>query len=733
MSRGRLPRGLASAAAVLAIVAPAALLPAATGAVAAPRTNGPSANEAQKKKPQAEDPTGPPPVQVRLAELAPAAPKNADTLTVRGTLHNAGTEAVEGVSVRLRVSTRPLANRSEVASVAAGEADVRETAPVAGAEQQVTPSLPAGTDAPWALAVPVKSLRLPGNGVYVLQVEVRAGDGAAVGVLTSFLPFLPKKKLYDPTRVSWLWPLAAEPSRDARGAFTDDSLARELAPGGRLAELAEAPGRVPVTWMVDPELLESAAALARQEGHSVRDGKKVRTQPADANAARWLATLRQQLAGKPVGALPYADPDVAGLARHDAADRITAALARSRTVTTNVLGRTSDTALAWPPDALADAPTLGALRAAGATAVVLSSATVVPTAALSYTPTGRATVDADGARMQALLADAGLSGALAGDLAAPGAAQLAAQRFLADTAMLTLERPNEQRTVLVTPPRRWSPPADWAQALLAASGSVPWLQTVGLATMSRTVEAPQFAGATLVYPATAKPLELGAPFLGRVRAAAASAESVVAVLASPGALGLAYQAAVLRSASSVWRDDRARGRAYVEGVWTALREDAGRVRVIGRSLVTLSSNHGTVPITVSNGLNQAVRVRLVLTPTVASRLRMTSPAEAVLIGPGRKQTVRVGAEASTNGITRVAVALQSPAGHAFGAPTELRVNTTSYGNVGLMVVGSAVGVLFLAAGARNVRRIRTARAGGDPGKHAAGEPPSLPVDEKVQA
>lgn len=736
-ARGR--RGWASAAALVALTVPVTL----GGPVAAAGDPAVAVQLPAKKKPQAEDPAAADALRVALAELTPAAPKGTDTLTLRGSLTNPGAEAVESVSVRLRLSTRALANRGEVAEVAAGAAGVRETTPVPGLEVPVSSTLAAGALAPWALTVPVKSLKLPGNGVYVVEVEAlgvplggKAGPPAPLTTLRTFLPFLPKKKQYDATQVSWLWPLAAEPSRDARGAFTDGTLAAAVAPGGRLAELADAPGSVPVTWMLDPELLESVAALAGR--HTVREGRKVRTEAADANAARWLKTISTRLAGKPVAALPYADPDVSGLTRHGAADRIAAALTRSRSTTAALLGRTSDTALAWPPDGLADEATLGALRSAGATAAVLSSSLVTPTAPLTFTPTGRATVAAGGQRMQALLADTGLADALAADLAAPGAAQLATQRVLADTAMLTLERPNQQRTVLVTPPRRWAPPPAWAAGLLGTTGSVPWLKTVGLATMSRTVESPELAGATVAYSPLLRPRELGKPFVTRVRQAAEAAEAVAGVLAQPGTLGPAYQAAALRSASSVWRGDRQRGRGYVDATREALRADAAKVRVIGRSLVTLSSNHGTVPVTVSNGLGQAVHVRLLMQPKVGSRLRITTPGPDT-IGPGRKKTFRIEAEASTNGITRVAVQLVSVTGRPFGTPIELRVNTTSYGSLGLVVVGGAVGVLFVAAGVRNFRRIRGVRGSAPGSRRGDGpddpqdRPPGVAVDETVQA
>lgn len=686
------------------------------------------------------DPAATPDVPLALTGLSPAAPKATDRLTLRGTLANTSGAAWDGVSVRLRLSTRPLGSRGEVRQAVAGTAAVRETLPVAGVEDALPGAIAPGGVTPWTLSVPIKSLKLPGNGVYVVEVEARATKAAAtgpadVGRVSTFLPYLPKKKQFAPTQVSWLWPLVDRPTRDAHGVFPAAEGPSPFAAGGRLADLAKAPGTAPVTWMVDPELLDTAAALGAP--HKVADGTKTKTVDADAAAAAWLAALRAQLTGKPVAALPYADPDVAALTRRRLTDRLPPALALARTTTTRLLGRESDTALAWPADGFADEATLGALRGAGATAAILSSDVIAPSQQLTYTPTGRALVPAGGKPLEVLVADQDLADAFAGDLRVPGAATLATQRFLADTAMLTLERPNEARTFLVTPPRRWNPPPGWAAGLLKAARSAPWMTMVPLRTMSQTLEAPELADATAVYPAEAPALELGYSYMRRLRAAAGAAKDVTGILAQPGSLDVGYANALLRAVSSYWRVDRAGGRAYLKQVGDTIRADRAKVRVIGRrSLVTLSSNHGTIPVTVFNELSQAVTVVPVVRPKVGTRLRITQ-AQIETIAPGRKATFKVRAESTTNGITQIDVGLRSASGRPFGPTLALRVNATSYGNLGLIVLGATTALLFLAAGVRNVRRIRDrgGRRSAAPGaaRNPADHPPGRTPNEKVQA
>ena len=647
--------------------------------------------------------------RLELNEINPPSPRPAGWLSLRGALVNPGGAEYSSVQIGLQVSTAPLTSRGDLASIADGEGGSRAYRPVPGAAT-LPGEVTAGRVAGWQLSVPVRALKLPGNGVYVLQVTAtgRIGDAAPstrLATLTTFLPYLPDRKQYQPTKLTWLWPLATRPARDAHGVVLASNPGAELAPGGRLADLAAAPGRVPVTWIVDPELLETAQVMGAK--HERQEGRGTTSAEANPDAARWLAELRDRLAQRPVAALPYADPDVAALARHGNPVELGRGLARSRMTTASIFGRESDTTVAWPLDGLADEDTLGLLRRAGAQTVVLSSAALLLGRERTYTPTGRARVDADGARLEVLVADQALTDTLSGDLKAPGAGALVSQRFLAETALITLERPNSARTVLVAPPRRWAPPAGWAGGLLAVTEGAPWVRTVGLDALSRTRVPAEYAGADLTYPQPAAAAELTSAQVARMTQASESAAGLIRLFARPGTIEANYTGALLGTISTAWRGNRVDGRNYALQVAERINADIGEVEVIGRDLVTLSSTQGTIPLTVSNQLGQAIRVRPVLRPRVGSRLTVANP-ELLTIGAGRKTTVKVAAEASSNGITQIDVQLVDATGEPFGGTTQLRVNVTSFGKVGLIVLIAAGSVLFGTAILKNVRRFRSA-------------------------
>ncbi len=648
------------------------------------------------------------PVQVVLDAVGPAGVKPTGKIVLKGAVINPGPGVLRGASISVLVRHARVANRGDLHQLAIGAAPLRNLAAVPSSSRSLA-DVPPGSSVTWKISVPIADLKLKADGVYPLQVEThgtRDGAGATAATVTTFLPYLPDAKAFQPTRVSWLWPLVDRPSRDARGAFVNDGLATEFAPGGRLSDLATAPGALPVAWMIDPELLEAAAALGTE--HDRRNGTSVNDADPDANAAAWLANLRAKLTGLPVGALPYADPDVAALSRGEDSEALSRALTRSRTVTARLLGRESDTRVAWPAQGATDATTLATLRRIGARTVVLNGSQLPALAGLTYTPTGRARVQTSAGPLEVLVADTGLAQIFAGDLTARGATTLAQQEMLADTAMITLERPNAARSVLIAPPRRWAPAPGTAQRLLAAASSAPWLRLVSLSGLSTTPVPPELATAQLTNPLPVPAEELRSYQVVRLRRATAELDRLQNVLAAPGRLIDNYTAAALRAASTSWIPDPGGARAYTQELRDDIKADQGKVHIIGRSLVTLSSSHGTIPITISNGLSQAVQVRPVIRSLVPGRLRTTTP-ELLTIPAGRKRSLQIGAEATANGIARAEVALLDAAGNQFTAPVPLRVNVTNYGSVGLIVVIGGGGLLFAVAIVRNVRRVRAAR------------------------
>ena len=101
--------------------------------------------------------------------------------------------------------------------------------------------------------------------------------------------------------------------------------------------------------------------------------------------------------------------------------------------------------------------------------MLLSDVYARPVRATSYTPSGIGPLAGTG--LTAVTADAPLSRMLSTPAAQAGGAVLGEQRLLAETAMIGLELPSVSRSVVVVPPRGWTPDPQYVHGLLQMLGT----------------------------------------------------------------------------------------------------------------------------------------------------------------------------------------------------------------------------------------------------------------------
>ncbi|MGI8699007.1 MAG: DUF6049 family protein [Mycobacteriales bacterium] len=674
------------------------------------------------------------PVDVAVSVLEPFAPRPGTTLRLRGTLRNRGTEPLTDVRVRLRLSMSRVSTRGALARTAAQTGPLGSV--LAGTEETLTGLLARGASVAFDIGAPVDGLGLTTSGVYPLAVEARGRAGSVSGLQTvgrvrSFLPFTGRGAGFTPTRLAWLWPLVAAPARGPAGEFLDDTLAAQLGRGGRLALLVAAaadqrhrlgPAGVPVTLAVDPALLEAAGEM--RAGYQVRrpGGGGAVAGTAGPVAAAWLAQLRTATSGAPVLSLPYADPDVVALVRAGLGDDVSHTVQTGREITRKVLpGAAVAGGLGWAPGGLLTKPALDTLAGAGIDTFVLSEAALPLTRGLTYTPDARAVVQTVGGTVRALVTDdtldalmaTGAGGSRPGG-AAGGSARLDAQRFLAETMVITLEHPNDARTVVVAPPRQWDPAPAYAGTVLAASGQVPWLRPVTVAEAA-VGAAPTKARGSLSYPPSATALELSAKYLrgakspGSVTAVRTGLREFETVLVGGNAAAVRLDLAVFRLESAAWRRDPRRADELLASAGKALRRLKNRVRIGTAGLITLTSRSGTIPVTVVNGLSQPVRVQLVLSSNGARVTTRSPGVQTIDAGHSATVPVQTTRAVRTSGVFPVYAELYTPEGRPYADRVKLLVRSTAYGAVALGITGGAFAVLLLAVGVRLVRRARRAR------------------------
>jgi hypothetical protein len=667
-------------------------------------------------------------LQLVIGSIAPELPKEpAAEVRISGTLANTGTEALTGVRYRLRYSARPFARRADMAAYLSGQEHVQPGG--LRDESWLQQPLAASAKLPWEFVFTPQQLGLYRFGVYPLTVEVVDAAEQKLAVQRTFLTYLPKGTKTPRTRLAVVLPVIDQPHRADDGTFLDEDLTAGLAEGKRLDDLLKTAEGVSsakgVTWVVDPALLDDVRALGK--AHRVKAGAETASRPADAAATRWLGALRTALAGSPVVATPYADPDVAALAHNGLDDTTRKGVAAAARIGREILGRDVVTDVNWPAGGVIDHDGLDVLAVAGVRSVLLSEAGLPPAApavtvpgtvaqAPETTPNAVATLQSVNGPVRALVADPALSDVVGATASTPDWALLNRQRFIAETAMISAEPVTGRRTVVAAPPRRWSPDPAYVAGLVETAGSLPWLSPSTLdAVKPGKVVTPR---AGLAYTEQDRSRELGKKYLTGVRRVGERANLATSVThvapETPEADDSArFDLALLRLVSSAWRDRARAAEPYVEQLRSTVDGRIDQVKIVGgeqaEQIRTLAGEDGEVPISVRNerkGSSSTVEVRVRVTSQKPGRLKIEPYEERMVISGGQTQTVRIPmtVTSASGGQTSVTVQLTTDDERAYGQRVKLTVRSTGYAGIALVIAGAALLVMLTAVGLRVLRR-----------------------------
>ncbi|WP_435643335.1 DUF6049 family protein [Streptomyces sp. H49] len=686
------------------------------------------------------------PVSVSLDSLTPNAPTDGDTLTVSGTVTNNGKQTVTGAHVGLRVG--PMLNtRSEISAVARHPDDLQGAAgtEVGGKYEQKFTKLAPGVAEHFSISVPVDKLDLGADGVYEFGVALSGQTSAQpwqqlLGVQRTFLPWQPSDA-DTKTRTTFLWPLLSTVHLTAKtGAgelqtpeFLNDDLAKELAPGGRLAQMVDLGKDLDVTWVIDPDLLASVDAMASGNYQLPGDGDTTTPGPKDhqALAKQWLADLQKAVVGKEVVALPFADPDLASLAHRGTS--VTGSLSHLKdatdvaaTTVKTVLHVTPSTDYAWPVDGAVDPSIMRVATSAGADRVIARSDSLQDTAGLSYTPSAARPV---GGGTTAIVADAKLSTAFEDDLTKAGPATLAVQQFLAQSLEINAQT-DQQRSIVVAPQR--TPTAGQAQAMATAVKALQggtWSQAQDLTAAAKAKPDPNATTripSTSAYPSALRRQELPVSAFGQIARTQDKLDNFQVILSDQSRVVTPFGRAINRGMSTSWRGREEAGDSYRSGVESWLDDLARQVKLIDKSETKLSGRSATIPVTVQNNLVQPVgHLVLRLSSTMPTRLKIGGKAYAeqpVDIAGGHAQSVKFSTSANANGRATVIAQLYTEDGQEYGAPVTFDVKVTEVTPTVMLVIGGGVLLLVLAGFRMYTQRKRAAaRQAGEGGPGDAAE------------
>ncbi|MFJ4874284.1 DUF6049 family protein [Streptomyces sp. NPDC088745] len=671
----------------------------------------------------AEEASGSRTVDVSLDSLSPAAPVKGDTVTLSGTVTNKSRTPVTEAHVGLRVG-KPLSGRTQLDTAADRTGFVESVEPDELETYVVKiPELAPGISKDFSLAVPVDKLDLDDPGVYQLGVTLSGktrgrSTERVLGVERTFLPWQ-SSPAQQKTQLTYLWPListtrlSAETGSDEQQTpvFENDDLARELAPGGRLEQLVSLGNELPVTWVIDPDLLATVEAMVK--GYTVKDKATGSTSAGtreNRNVAKdWLNSLEKAVKDQKVVALPFADPDLASLAHRGkqvpgSLNQLQRATEAAVITVDSILHVKPSTDFAWPVEGAVDPAIVNAATSAGAHHVIARSDSLGEGGNLRYTPTA---VRPIGAGRTAVVADARLSTVFQGDMSRAENSTRAVQQFLAHTLALTLQDEDKQRSIVVAPQRM--PSVTQVQTMAAALRALSagrWTQPLDLEAAAKAKPDP---GATTrvpgsaAYPEELRDRELPTSAFETIKATQQRLDQFKVVLTRPERVVTPFGNAINREMSTSWRGKDTAAGAYredVQGYLLALTEE---VNLIEKSTATLSGRSATIPVTVQNKLVQDVdHLVLRLRSTMPTRLKLgegEGQAETrvpIKVRGGHSQSVKIPTTANANGKVQVVAQLFTEDNTPYGPPMQFTVKVNEVTPTIMLVIAGGVLLLVLA-------------------------------------
>jgi len=674
------------------------------------------------------------PLVVHIDTISPVLPRRGD-VEITGTVTNVSDDTFTRVNLHAFSSESPILDAAALAASATIDPTeyVGERVTVPGTFDTIE-ELPPGATAEFSDSVPVELLATSGQpGVYWIGIHA-LGDGAeprdivADGRARTFIPRVPAGDGVQEASV--ILPIRSRVwfAQDGSIAGTE-RWTRRLAEGGSLdgvLDMAESAGTTPYSWLVDPAVLLALDRLAKgnppralapdttvpgqeppptepSEGEESADPadevlSPTASAPTDdpteeeaalaAAASAWLERFRGLAAGTPVLALPYGDIDVSATVRHDRT-RLDQAVARAAAV---MAAYEIDFRPTVAPDNDVLSPEALAAVAEGTVVLLGDNAFEIP-------PTSPTSV----VRLlghEVVVTSTGAESGGPGPTAASD--PLALRQRLLSEAALRLDSANTAPLV-VTLPTVWR--GEDAAAFFSDLEQ-PWLELVSVdAIASRPAKG--VPAASLTYTEADEAAEIGGSVFAAVSRATAASTLLEQVVIPVTTIEAAVLDEVLVSLSQQHSDQQAMARTAADRIEESLQADLGMIDIEAPPAVTLSSDSGPLGVTLVNGLDQPVEVRVQVRTDGALTL---SGGGVRRLGPRARSVVRFEATTSRAGVHKVRLAVTSLDGVPLGASAELPIRAARVSALIWIVMALGALVLFGMVGYRLPRQIRARRA-----------------------
>ncbi len=566
------------------------------------------------------------------------------------------------------------------------------------------------------------------DAIYPILFTATSASATTLGTARTYLPVFgltaPAK-----VRVSWLWPLLDRPHRALSSSggdnvFTDDVLAAELAPGGRLdraLRVVENVSRtVAMTLVVDPDLLDEVQVMSTGR-YLVRASPTAKAVPGTGalEAASWLDRLRAVLSDHPdveVALTAPGDPDVESLTRNNLQWTATPTPTVDQRVETALGGFPTRSDITWPAGATLSRETLGILGSTGTSTVVLRAGDLRGSAAT--TDVALSPLRTRGFSGLAAVVDPLTQSLAAKALQRTGLGMAAVPSLAARVAAHAVEAPGATHYVVIAAPRFLDPDVQAATRAIQATAHSFWSTALPLGTATSSIAPTNRGTLHQLHPPAELPgivLRTAALVDERLPDLEALFEiernGTVSSAAATRLLG-PVPPAVQRTESSSWRYVAGHGIGAAQEISDQVERWIRGVRVVrpATGTYTLTSTSAPLPVTIANTLGVPVSVELDVHTEDGLPGLSTDPPRTIVVGARSTVQVKVTMHLERTGRLPVEVVLRTPTGMVLGSSLPpLTIHGTAIGTIGAVITDVAAGILLLALVLRVVRRVRARR------------------------
>ena len=596
-------------------------------------------------------------------------------------------------------------------------------------------TIKANTTARFSVTIPAAKLGLSAKdplsawGPRGIRAAVTTQAGAFEQPTTAYTTWYPEPKI-DQTQLGVVIP-ATITRFGLDGKYVPQELEKAAA-GGELSDLLDAMKKAPdAAIAVDPRLLLSISSTLEAHQNSEQTEATGGSENGEAAPGEYReleafwSEFREELTKHDIIPLPYADADLRSVRAVGEAKLADLAQAASRQIAEAVPeleGSNRILRYAWPAAAGADSKTLNTLHSTGHDAVLLSE-DQLPTSA-SHTANARAqlTIDDLGSNIPVLVTNRHLNQALgitaptssgdegpadsknsstqAASAASPHSPRSAEDisRVIALTAAITAERPFDQRSILMSLPRRTAE-SDWAQ-LAAMPQDLPWLDPISLPQLEKTDKSDREAFQS------AQTTTLPAPTMAPLPGLYKDIGVFDSLFADPGEARTADSRMLLTCASVGWKNQPKHLGECVASASQAAEGFGGRIGIErGSTVLLVTGESTTIPITVHNNSTRTAKLAVNLRPETAQLQAETSPTQT--IGPGEHARFTVPVKGIANADVPSRVNLVAEDGTVIPTDEQMFVRVRAdWENIGTAIVGSGLAIVFIVGLYFSVRRGR---------------------------